>query len=249
MNPLVIIRPEFFTFTETNNLLSGPALMATLKSDILQHLPPEIGDVTKHGACQVCVSGYSCALPWNAQQATQPSGPEEVRYTFGRKQCEKWMEMTSGSFFWTWLPYTESQGMGPKGWGFKEMVDCENLVPPDEFIARSRDIMENVQGAKARMVAMRKRACKKHERWCERKGAYEWDHWRFEVCHSAYSPFSQSSMFISPLYPFLFSHLRNPFPFSGFPSLLLYSTHGTVNRQATHKASTTRAHFTPAAPF
>ncbi|KAG7007505.1 hypothetical protein G7Y79_00009g026140 [Physcia stellaris] len=181
VNPLIITRPEYFTFTEGDNLLSGPALMATLQSRILQHLPATIGDVANHGACQVCISGYSCALPWNAEQAVQPSGPEEVRYTFGRKQCEKWREMTNGAFFWTWLPYKESQGVGPKGWGFKEMIDCDNLVPPEEFMARARDIERNVQGAKDRMVAMRKRAAKKHERYCERRGAYEWEHWRFEA--------------------------------------------------------------------
>lgn len=218
MNPLIITRPEFFTFTEVDNLLSSPALMMTLKTHVLQHLPPEIGDVSYHGACQVCVSGYSCALPWNADQAIQPSGPEEVRYTFGRKQCEKWREMTNGSFFWTWLPYAESQGVGPRGWGFKEMIDCENLVPPEEFLARTRDIEGNVRGAKARMVAMRKRACKKHERYCERKGAYEWEHWRFEVCQFAYSHFVNLLCLILYILPSCVLISETLSPFLDFPA-------------------------------
>ena len=192
--------------------------MATLGSHILQHLPAAIGDVANHGACQVCISGYSCALPWNAEQAIQVSGPEEVRYTFGRKQCEKWREMTNGAFFWTWLPYKESQGVGPKGWGFKEMIDCDNLVPPEEFMARARAIERNVQGAKDRMVAMRNRAAKKHERYCERRGAYEWEHWRFEVCSFAYFPFCQSSMLIPHFLPFYFLISQTLFPFPDFPA-------------------------------
>lgn len=216
MNPLITTRPEFFSLTEDANLLSGPALMMMLKGTTLHQLSTAIGDVTNHGARQVCVSGYSCALPWNAEQAPQPPGPEELRFMFGRKQGVKWREMTNGSFFWTWLPYRNSQGVGPKGWGFKEMVDCDNVVPPEEFIARRRDIQGNVQGAKARMEAMRKRACKAHDRWCENRGMYEWGHWRFEVRQSAHFPMSTFNVLISPSLPYCFLEPETLSPFLDF---------------------------------
>ena len=176
--PIGVAVSKYFCFSEEDKRKGLGEIIAQVVDQELGEVQGRgRGDVLAHGAGQVFVTEWSCALD-PASKAKVPEGErEELVKSFGNVQAQRWRERAGGSWFWT----AKMEWMDGGEWGICEMAKRGAVVPAEYLRMEFEEVRGRVEKARAGREESKRRDVRAHVAyWTQNAPKAKFEHWRFE---------------------------------------------------------------------
>jgi hypothetical protein len=162
-NPVIIDTHKYYTFSEKDRSQSPQQIISRIPSE-LSELDGKSGSLSDRGEGQVVIGEYSCVLDGRTWSRSPPEEKEALVRQFGHSQCQKWQEVTGGSYFWTW----KMQWMDGGEWGFVEQSKKRNIFPPPSLTLSATEIQSKIESAQSKRQELGTQERNSHEEYWSR---------------------------------------------------------------------------------
>ncbi|CAG8950285.1 hypothetical protein HYFRA_00006777 [Hymenoscyphus fraxineus] len=141
-NPIIIDTHRYYTFSDKDRASSPQQIISTIPNELHEVNP---GTLCDKGEVQIIVGEWSNVLDGQTWSRASPQEKDPLVHQFGLSQSSRWLQKSSGSYFWTF----KMDWMDGGEWGFVEQTKKSNILIPPFLTIPFSDIHALVSKAQA----------------------------------------------------------------------------------------------------